>query len=317
MRGRVLGYHEGSGVIVGDDDQRFNFTTANWRDSAPPQPGTLVDFVSREGIADDIYPVLGAAAGGVGAGAGGFGAGAGAAGAGGYGHGAGAGAAGNPFGTMGQNPFIRGFIAKVRAFPQMVVAFFILLFFLILTYASVGDPISDAGTRGTRAWPNDNVSMAGLNSKLSDWREDIEVVSEEIEEKTADIRDTKQERQADDAQDALSAMGWTLGFAHLFWLIPLLAIAVMVLYWLSLTLYGMIAGATLGVLCALSPFFMIVWRGQIHDLFRATQPEDRAGARRAIDNAFELGFGAWLICLLGVAMVALVFIFRRRPGPTV
>ena len=197
---------------------------------------------------------------------------------------------------------------------MIVVAFFILLFFLILTYASVGDPISDAGAGGTRSWPNDNVAMVGLNSKLSDWREDIDVLMEESEERAAATRDNKAQRQEDDAQDALSSMGWSMGLAHLFWLIPLLAIAVMVLYWLSLTLYGMIAGVLLGILCALSPFWMMMWRGQIEDYARAVRPDDRAGARRAIGNAFELGFGAWLIFLLGLAMIALVFVFRRRPA---
>jgi hypothetical protein len=322
MRGKVLGYHEGNGVIVGDDEQRFNFTMANWRDSAPPQPGMVVDFVSREGMADDIYPALGA---GAGAGAGGYGAGTGSGYGPGVGAGAGAGAAGNPFGGFNQNPFVRNFIAKIRAYPQIPVAFLILLASLLFTYSSVGDPISDylggnaeeeARVVRGKAWANDDVSIVGLNFETGDWRSDLEERAEKASEDAGNERDNDRQRDIEEQEDIQNGMRWFLMLSHLFWLIPLLAIAVMVLYWVSRQLWGMIAAITLGILCILSPFFLVIWRGQITEYFRVYAADaERSQYRRAIENAFELGFGAYFIALLGAVLLALVFMFRR-PQPT-
>jgi hypothetical protein len=61
MRGTVLGFKDDKGVIITADDNRFSFTIENWREAQPPLRGTAVDFVARDGTADDIYFSLAAA----------------------------------------------------------------------------------------------------------------------------------------------------------------------------------------------------------------------------------------------------------------
>ena len=58
MRGTVLGFADEKGVIVTDDDRRFGFIRANWRDEQQPVRGAVVDFVERDGGADEIYLAL-------------------------------------------------------------------------------------------------------------------------------------------------------------------------------------------------------------------------------------------------------------------
>ncbi len=62
MKGRVLGFDEvsGSGAINGETGERFTFVTAQWRSDKPITTGTTVDFAPLAGVATEIYPVGGA-----------------------------------------------------------------------------------------------------------------------------------------------------------------------------------------------------------------------------------------------------------------
>lgn len=65
MKGRVLDYslQESSGVISGDDGNRYTFQNSDWRSEKLPSRGMSVDFDTEGSIAKDIYLSLNAASG--------------------------------------------------------------------------------------------------------------------------------------------------------------------------------------------------------------------------------------------------------------
>ena len=60
MTGQILEYsiQTNSGIISGDDGQRYSFTGAEWRDASNPVKGMRVDFEPQENNATAIYRVL-------------------------------------------------------------------------------------------------------------------------------------------------------------------------------------------------------------------------------------------------------------------
>jgi len=63
MKGKVLGYDAatGSGVINGDDGNRYKFSIADNKSPAPPKPGDEVDYVVDAGAAKEIFVIAAAA----------------------------------------------------------------------------------------------------------------------------------------------------------------------------------------------------------------------------------------------------------------
>ena len=63
MKGQILDYsiQTNSGIISGDDQNRYNFTGAEWRGQRPPTRGDRVDFDvdSTTGNATQIFTALG------------------------------------------------------------------------------------------------------------------------------------------------------------------------------------------------------------------------------------------------------------------
>ena len=62
MKGAILDFsiQTNEGVISGDDQNRYNFTGAEWRGQRPPARGDKVDFaIDEEGKATQIYIALG------------------------------------------------------------------------------------------------------------------------------------------------------------------------------------------------------------------------------------------------------------------
>ena len=58
MKGQILDFsiQSNSGVISGDDQNRYHFTGASWRGQISPARGQKVDFtVDGTGQANDIY----------------------------------------------------------------------------------------------------------------------------------------------------------------------------------------------------------------------------------------------------------------------
>ena len=69
MNGTILDYsvQTSSGLITGDDGNRYNFVGAEWKDQAIPNRGTRVDFEAQGGDAVAVYRAMPApSAGGIG-----------------------------------------------------------------------------------------------------------------------------------------------------------------------------------------------------------------------------------------------------------
>ena len=68
MNGTILDYsvQTSSGLITGDDGNRYNFVGAEWKDQAIPNRGMRVDFEAQGGDAVAIYRAMAApSAGGI------------------------------------------------------------------------------------------------------------------------------------------------------------------------------------------------------------------------------------------------------------
>ena len=61
MQGQVLVAGSDNNVILGDDGNRYTFTSLEWqRDDIDPEADMRVDFEVRGSVAADIYPIFGA-----------------------------------------------------------------------------------------------------------------------------------------------------------------------------------------------------------------------------------------------------------------
>ena len=61
MKGQILNYsvQTNSGIISGDDNQRYSFNGADWMESAPPRRGMQVDFAIIGTSATEVYAAPG------------------------------------------------------------------------------------------------------------------------------------------------------------------------------------------------------------------------------------------------------------------
>lgn len=303
MRGTVLGFADNKGVIVTEDDRRFGFTMANWRDEQQPVRGAVVDFVERDGNADDIYLALGArpprppAVPGVAAGA-----------------------------SFGQGDGLRVFMDKLKAFPQLAVAALVLLVFIFITYATVPMDLHsiDRENRELREYP----TLLGLNGTLSTYREEIRDGQEQLERGLEQMRSapagpgdefrTKALRTAERVGGATNWLSWVVTFAMIFWLVPLAAIGVIALYLLGKRTFALISSIVLAVLCLFSGVYIWLLESAVVNVATATETggdvERVRNVRRGAERAFELGAGGWLLLLCGIGLIALVFFRRGRPA---
>lgn len=62
MKGHILDFtvQTNSGIISGDDNQRYTFRGADWMEQDPPRRGMAVDFAAVGDQATQIYAALGA-----------------------------------------------------------------------------------------------------------------------------------------------------------------------------------------------------------------------------------------------------------------
>jgi hypothetical protein len=300
MRGTVLGFADEKGVIVTDDDRRFGFTMANWRDAQPPVRGAVVDFVERDGGADEIYLALGAkpprpspVPGAPGAG-------------------------------FGQGDGMRAFMDKLKAFPQLAVAAFVLLVFIFITYAAVPTDMRsmDRQDRDLREHP----TLLGLNGTLSPYRDEIRDRQEEMERGLDQLRSapagpadefrTKALRTAERVGGAMNWLSWVVTFAMIFWLVPLAAIGVIALYLMGKRLFALISSIVLAVLCLFAGVYIWLLESATLNVASAalsgSADERLRSVRREVERAFELGIGGWLLLLCGIGLIALLFIPRRK-----
>ena len=55
MKGKVLGFNDNEGIILGEDEKRYKFTLDDWKENSLPQKGEEVDFEADGENAKDIY----------------------------------------------------------------------------------------------------------------------------------------------------------------------------------------------------------------------------------------------------------------------
>lgn len=57
MKGKILNFNiqESTGIITGNDEKRYNFTTAEWKSDTHPAAGQVVDFEADGENAKGIY----------------------------------------------------------------------------------------------------------------------------------------------------------------------------------------------------------------------------------------------------------------------
>jgi hypothetical protein len=65
MQGTILQVETGrrSGIILGNDDNRYSFSEPDWKPADPPVPGLDVDFIAADGRATEIFTLPGQPAG--------------------------------------------------------------------------------------------------------------------------------------------------------------------------------------------------------------------------------------------------------------
>ena len=290
-------------MIVTDDDRRFGFTLANWRDAQPPVRGAVVDFVERDGGADDIYLALGAKPPRPSA------------------------VPGAPGAGYGQGDGMRVFMDKLKAFPQLAVAAFVLLVFIFITYATVPVDLRsiDRDNRELREHP----TLLGLNGTLSTYREEIRDRQDDMERAMEQMRSApagpadefraKAMRTAERVGGAVSWLSWVTTFAMIFWLVPLAAIGVIALYLMGKRTFALISSIVLAVLCLFSGVYIWLLESATMNVATATmsgmsgsENEMSRTARREIERAFELGVGGWILLLCGIGLIVLIFVPRRK-----
>jgi hypothetical protein len=313
MDGTILGFGEGRGVIVTQDERRFAFGLENWREPQPPVRGAAVNFVAKGDIADDIYLALTARPRAARAPA--------------------APGAGPSAGAM-PGDRLRAVVEQVKAFPQLALAAAILFAFLLMPYASFGSGVG--GRNETRFEERgdmrrmlregrelahfglddrDDASMAGLNGALSPLRDLATTASDENEERLGRIAAAARSEQRAELRrqgSALGRLGFVLALAYLVWLIPLGALGLIALHWTGRHRLASAASLALGVTCVLSGFYL----GLLEDAGLEVFPRDvRGEIRLALSRAFDMGAGGWLIVLCGIGLIALFFVRRGNAVP--
>jgi len=57
MKGKILTFDNGKGIILGEDEQRYEFDLNEWKENISPQKGLEVDFEAEENMAKNIYSI--------------------------------------------------------------------------------------------------------------------------------------------------------------------------------------------------------------------------------------------------------------------
>jgi hypothetical protein len=312
MRGTILGFSDNNGVLITADDRRFHFTSENWRETEPPVRGAQVDFVERGDNADEIYFALGAAQPAAPPAAGAA---------------AAYSPAAEPPPATGTDPgqavndALRRLGARIRAFPQTLLAVLILFTFLAISYAAIGSGAPGARNAGLggREYP----TLLTFNDTLGPVRDEIGQLGERLDRQREALADTpaapsefraRQEQQLARQSGAYSRLSWTLTAAYLFWFIPILCIAVVILKLAGKRALAVASSIALGLLSLVAAFYIMLLEGAMIALAESQfEPGAEFGLtiRRQIGHAFDLGFGGWLIGILGAACIVVVFLPRR------
>lgn len=300
MRGKILGFANGRGAIAGEGDKRYTFSLEGWRDQSPPRRGQSVDFVAGDdGTADEIYPALGAFTGALGS----------------EGAKAGAELSGLLEGVKA-NDAARGIVARMRAYPQAVLAIILLFAFFSMTYARI--PIAQInGPQPSGELAPDEVTLAELNDALSPAREGFGKTLDKLTYSIDTMRSIQgpsdysstRIRDIEKIQSRIRIFVWFINASIIFWMIPILVIGLIYSSWKGRTMATGFLVASLGVLAIFSGVYLKIleWR-IIAGIPEAMRPRFRL----SIERAYELHLGGWIIVAIGIALLALPFIRRRK-----
>ena len=55
MKGQILTFEENKGIILGEDEKRYEFDISEWKENIPPFKGAKVDFEVEDNKAKNIY----------------------------------------------------------------------------------------------------------------------------------------------------------------------------------------------------------------------------------------------------------------------
>ena len=55
MKGQILAFEDEKGIILGEDEKRYQFTLNEWKEKIPPFKGAKVDFEPKDNEAKEIY----------------------------------------------------------------------------------------------------------------------------------------------------------------------------------------------------------------------------------------------------------------------
>lgn len=318
MRGKILGVNGDQGVIVaeGDEgDERFTFALEEWKDAqTPPKRGMAVDFVGHDGVAREIYPALGSGLGGLSALGSGLGGGSEIAGT----------VAAKIMDNAGQNDLLQQVIAKIKAFPHMVLAFVTVFVFFFMSYASFGfDGNALNRQLGSAQFPNTintQTTLSGLNDELDLLRTQSDVMTTQIKTMIANrrvaSRNSRSVRSAQRIAELERVLGviqtesWLFSYAYLFWFIPLAALAVIGLHWFGRHSWARLSGVALGVISVSSGIFIQIWQSLT---LSAVPLTIRNSVAPLVEDSFALEWGGWLIVLCGLGMLALSARPLRKP----
>lgn len=58
MRGKILVYNDSTGLISGEDGNRYNFSIIDWKGTEAPAVGCDVDFVTEGELAKNVFPLV-------------------------------------------------------------------------------------------------------------------------------------------------------------------------------------------------------------------------------------------------------------------
>lgn len=318
MRGTVLGFKDGNGVIQ-TGQGRVSFSGDDWMEHDPPGRGLVVDFEEGEGgearqifLALEQEPEVTASAP--------------------PGHAprhANSAEIGedirNRLQAVSQRDDALGqIITRLRAAPEMGLALLLLITALFLPYASVGyddNYLQGLGIAGLET----EVTLVGLQGEIDTMDPTLDTIREEAAEQL-DQADTLEEttrgrdanflegkRQLERIVGEIDRLQRIHAFAPAAWLIPLLGAAVIALGWLGYV-WSRPAAILLGALACVSAYFLRLWEGQYISLITAQleSGDQLSASRRAAQKAFELEWGGWMLALLGVGCIVMALIGRSR-----
>lgn len=309
VQGRILGYQGNAGVIQGDDQARYPFTSADWSEADAPQRGTLVDFVVEEGAARQIYVALGTRQPGAGSlkpapvlnDAAALGEG-----------------IAEKFRVASERDDTMGdVLARIKLAPQMAVAVLILLACFAMSFMSLGfknSALQELGVLGMESDVTllDIPSEAGhMRTAQEEMREQLRANAEQFDTMatTAEGRSAVQMEMGKRFQDGEREFGKLdniLTLTNVVWLVPLLAVLTIAAGWMSNAAVKPL-GTVLGALCCACALIPYLWKTQVIALMVAMMPKGDVlnTARRAAHKAFEVQLGGWVLIALGLACIFL------------